>query len=147
MKKVIFAIGSALAIILAACDKESDGLTLQRHDDNRMMDSMHVLMDRMEGMPKTNDPEIDFSEMMIMHHQGEINMGNVQIQEGGNDSLKRFSQKMIEAQQIEIAELTGILEMITVDNSVPAFSIEQMDHMMKMGQISDVQNHYPGPPL
>ncbi len=123
---------------IASCSKD-DELQLQGHDDNRMMDSLHAMMARMEAMPETNDPEIDFPKMMIMHHQGAINMANVQMQEGSNDSLKRISQKMITAQQMEIQELTTILAGQTVNNSVPAFSMEQMDHMMKMDQMADIQ--------
>lgn len=132
-----------LAVILCSvisCSKDDDNnVHLQPHDQNRMMDSVHAIMSRMEAMPKTNDPEIDFSSMMILHHQGAINMGNVQIKEGKNDSLKRFSQKMIAAQQIEITELTHVLSTLTVNNSVPAFTHEQTDHMMKMDQIADIQ--------
>lgn len=130
--------GCIIATILS-CNKNDDGITLQAHDENRMMDSTHAMMSRMEAMPKTNDPEIDFPKMMIMHHQGAINMGNVQIQEGKNDSLKRFSEKMIAAQQMEIQQLTAILATETVNNNVPAFTTEQKDHMLKMDQISDVQ--------
>lgn len=140
MKNALIVLGSVLLFLLTACDKEDIAdLALQSHDDNRMMDSLHVMMDRMEAMPKTNDPEVDFPRMMIMHHQGAINMGNVQIQEGKNDSLKRFSQKMIAAQRMEIEELSSILAGQSVNNSVPAFTMEQMDHMMKMDQIADVQ--------
>jgi uncharacterized protein (DUF305 family) len=123
---------------MISCSKDDD-IELQPHDENRMMDSMHAMMSRMEGMSPTNDPEIDFPKMMIMHHQGAINMGNVQIQEGKNDSLKRFSLKMIAAQQMEIQDMTNILATVTVNNSVPEFTKEQMDHMMKMDQIADVQ--------
>lgn len=139
MKSTLFFFSAFLVIFLTACDKDDNGLQLQRHDDNRMMDTMHAVMARMEAMPKTNDPEIDFPRMMIMHHQGAINMGNVQLQAGNNDSLKRFSQKMINAQQMEIQELSAILATQTVNNSVPAFTMEQMDHMMKMDQMADVQ--------
>lgn len=128
--------GFLLSIV--SCSKD-DELQLQAHDDNRMMDSLHAMMARMDAMPKTNDPEIDFPKMMIMHHQGAINMANVQMQEGSNDSLKRISQKMMTAQQMEIQELTTILAGQTVNNSVPAFSMEQMDHMMKMDQMADIQ--------
>ena len=139
MKNTFFFLASFLVIMITACDKEDNGLELQGHDQNRMMDSMHAIMDRMEMMPMSNDPEIDFPRMMIMHHQGAINMGNVQRQEGSNDSLKRFSQKMITAQQMEIQELSTILAAQTVNNSVPAFSMEQMDHMKKMDEMADVQ--------
>lgn len=139
MKRTVMAMSLALAIIVSGCSKNDDGLQLQSHDDNVMMDTMHAMMSRMESMPKTNDPEIDFAKMMIMHHQGAINMGNVQIQRGSNDSLKRISQKMINAQQMEIQQLSTILSSETVNNSVPAFTMEQMDHMMKMDQMADVQ--------
>ena len=139
MIKAILFFATAVLVTITACNKEDNGFKLQAHDDNRMMDSMHAMMSRMEAMPKTNDPEIDFPKMMIMHHQGAINMGNVQIQEGKNDSLKRFSQKMIAAQQLEIQQLSAIVASETVNNNVPAFTMEQMAHMMKMGQIADVQ--------
>lgn len=139
MKNTFLLLSGVLIFWLSACKKDDDGLTLQSHDENRMMDSMHVMMSRMEAMPKTNDPEIDFPKMMIMHHQGAINMGNVQIQNGTNDSLKRISQKMIMMQQMEIQELNTILTSQTVNNSVPAFTMEQMDHMMKMDEMADVQ--------
>lgn len=138
MKTTLLVFGSLILLSLAACDKDN-GIDLQSHDENRMMDTMHAMMSRMEAMPKTNDPEIDFPKMMIMHHQGAINMGNIQIQEGKNDSLKRISQKMINAQQMEIQQLNAILATQTVNNSVPAFTMEQMDHMMKMDQMADVQ--------
>lgn len=139
MKTIIsFSFFISVMVSVMSCSKD-DELDIQSHDENRMMDSLHAMMGRMEAMPKTNDPEIDFPKMMMMHHQGAINMGNVQMQEGKNDSLKRFSQKMINAQQMEIQELTDILASETVNNSVPAFTMEQMDHMMKMDQIADIQ--------
>ena len=46
---------------------------------------------------------------------------------------------MITAQQMEIQGLTTILNGQTVNNSVPAFTMELSDHMMKMDQVSDVQ--------
>ena len=129
----------ALVMSIISCSKDDDDIDIQPHDENRMMDSMHAMMSRMEAMPPTNDPDVDFPKMMMMHHQQAINMAQVQIQDGKNDSLKRIAQKMIDAQQMEITELTDILNNETVNNNVPAFSEEQMDHMMKMDQISDIQ--------
>lgn len=140
MKKTLFLIGSISVLLLTACNKDDVAdLVLQEHDDNRMMDSLHAMIDRMHAVTPTNDPEVDFPRMMIMHHQGAINMGTVEIQEGKNDSLKRIAQKMVTAQQMEIQQLSTILAAQTVNNSVPAFTKEHMDHMMKMDQIADVQ--------
>lgn len=100
---------------------------------------MHAMMSRMEILPKTNDPEIDFARMMTLHHQGAINMSNVELRDGKNDSLKRTAQKIINEQQMEIQQFNTILAGISVDNSDPSFTMEQMDNMMKMGKVGDVQ--------
>lgn len=140
MKKTVFVLGSALVLFMAACTKDNNnGIVLQAHDQNRLMDSMHAMMDRMMATPKTNDPEIDFAKMMIMHHQGAINTSNVELQAGTNDSLKRAAQKIIAEQQAEIAQFNAILAGTSVDNSDPAFTMEQMDNMMKGAKVADIQ--------
>ncbi len=140
MKKTVFVLGSAVVLLLAACSKEdATGLVLQSHDANRMMDTMHAMMSRMEAMPKTNDPDIDFAKMMMMHHEGAINMSNVELQAGTNDSLKQTAQKIITEQQAEIQQFTAILASLTVDNNDPTFTMEQMDNMTKGAKTADVQ--------
>lgn len=140
MKNSFLIFIAASVVFFTSCSKEdNNGFLLQAHDQNRMMDTMHAMMDRMMALPKTNDPEIDFSRMMIMHHQGAINMSNVQLQAGSNDSLKRTAQKIITEQQAEIAQFNIILAGITVDNSDPSFTMEQMENMMKGGKTADVQ--------
>ena len=140
MKKTAFVLGTVLVLFVTACSKnDNNGIMLQAHDQNRMMDSMHVMMDRMMAMPKTNDPEIDFAKMMVMHHQGAINMANVELQVGSNDSLKKTAQKIITEQQAEIQQFNTILAGLSVDNSDPSFSQEQMDNMMKGGKVADIQ--------
>lgn len=80
MKTKILFIAVTVAAALAACTKtQTVGIQLQPHDQNRMMDTMHAMMDRMMAMPKTNDPEVDFVKMMTMHHQGAISMANVEL--------------------------------------------------------------------
>lgn len=140
MKKTVFVIGSAVVIMFAACTKSNDNNQyLQPHDANRMMDTMHAMMSRMESMTMTNNPEIDFVKMMMMHHQGAVSMANVELQSGSNDSLKRTAQKIITEQQAEITQFNTILATLTVDNRDTFFSMEQMDNMTKMGKAADVQ--------
>ena len=139
MRNKLLLLTVTIIVGLSACTKENNGIQLQAHDQNRMMDTMHAMMTRMDAMPKTNDPEVDFVKMMIMHHQGAINMANVELQDGKNDSLKRIAQKIINEQQSEIQELNTFLAILTVDNSDMEFSMEQMDNMMKGGKTADVQ--------
>jgi uncharacterized protein (DUF305 family) len=140
MKKVIFSIAMiTFGLGFTACKKDADGIILQSHDDNRMMDSMHVMMDRMEAMTMTMDPEVDFSEMMIMHHEGALNMSRALVSAGKNDSLKRFAQKVITDQTAEIAVLKTIRMSLTVNNMDMDFMQEQMDNMEKTTKQTDVQ--------
>lgn len=140
MKKVIFSIAMiTIGLGFTACKKNADGIILQSHDDNRMMDSMHVMMDRMEAMTMTMDPEVDFSEMMIMHHEGALSMSRALVSAGKNDSLKRFAQKVITDQTSEIAVLKTIRMSLTVNNMDMDFMQEQMDNMEKTTKQSDVQ--------
>lgn len=140
MKKTVFIIGSVVVVLFAACTKSNDNNQfLQPHDANRMMDTMHAMMSMMMAMTMTNDPEIDFVKMMAMHHQGAINMAHAELQDGKSDSLKRTAQKIINEQQAEIQQFNTILTTLIADNSDPAFAMEQMDNMTKMGKAADVQ--------
>ena len=139
MKNKLLWVCAALSVTFLACSKDDDDLALQAHDDNRMMDTMHVMMDKMQAMEITDDPDIDFPAMMIMHHQGAISMSSAQIESGQDDSLKQIAQQMIDMQQMEIEELQQILDDEAVNNSVPAFSMKQHDNMMKMDQMADIQ--------
>lgn len=140
MKKILFALTTLLIVIFAACSKDNNnGLQLQAHDQNRMMDTMHAMMSRMMAMQPTNDPDVDFVKMMMMHHEGAISMSNIELQAGSNDSLKRTAQKIITEQQAEIEKFNTILASLPVDNSDPTFTMEQMDNMNKMGKMADIQ--------
>lgn len=133
---LIIAVG--LALFLISCSK-NEGLKLQAHDSNRMMDTMHVMMGKMDTMKMTNDPDIDFAAMMRMHHQGAISMANLELQQGKNDSLKHIAQTIIDEQQKEIQDLTNILAGLIVDNSDPEFTMEQKANMEKAGKTADTQ--------
>lgn len=140
MKKTVFIIASVVVILFAACTKSNDNNQfLQAHDANRMMDTMHAMMSRMMAMKMTNDPEIDFSKMMVMHHQGAISMSNVELQSGTNDSLKRIAQKIVIEQQKEIMQFQSVLSTITVDNTDMEYMMEQMEGMTKMDKTADIQ--------
>lgn len=123
---------------LSACQKE-EGVMLQSHDANKMMDIMHSMMARMDSLPKTNDPEIDFARMMKIHHMGAIDMSNLELQEGKNEVMKQTAQKIISAQQEEIKQFDAILAIIKVDDNDPSFNMEQKANMMKGGKVADVQ--------
>lgn len=68
-----------------------------------------------------------------------MNMANVQLQEGKNDSLKRTAQKIIRDQQMEIQQFQTILATLKKDNTDMEYTMEQMEGMKKMDKAIDVQ--------
>lgn len=138
MKKTLPLIAGLFAFMLTACNKD-EGIEIANHDSNKMMTVMHTMMDQMMAMPKTNDPELDFAKMMVMHHQGAINMANLELQEGKSDTMKRTAQKIITEQQAEIQQFNTIIAGLSIDNTDATFTMEQMENIMKMGKAADVQ--------
>jgi len=138
MKRTLLMTASICSLFFIACNK-NDELQLANHDSDEMMSLMHKMMSRMDSLPKTNDPEIDFSKMMIIHHQGAIDMANLELQQGKNDSLKRTAQKIINEQQAEIQQFNTLLASLSVDNSDPSFTMEQKENMTKGGKQADIQ--------
>ena len=130
-----------IAIIgFAACnDDDDDGIQLQSHNVNDMMTKMHLMMDQMEQMIPSNDPDIDFTRMMIMHHEGAIEMANLELQEGENTEMKTRAQDVIDEQQQEVQQLQSLLDGLVTDEVDMEFMMEQMASMEKMDKTVDTQ--------
>lgn len=69
------------------------------------MDAHHKMMSAMEGMKPTGDADKDFVMMMIPHHQGAIDMAQVEIQFGKDPVLRAMAEEIIKAQQEEIDKM------------------------------------------
>lgn len=65
------------------------------------MMKMHPAM--MQGM-MAKDPDVAFACGMIAHHQGAIDMAEVELKYGDNDEAKKMAQTIIDAQTKEIGE-------------------------------------------
>ena len=56
-------------------------------------------------MPMSGDADKDFVMMMLRHHQGAIDMAQVELKYGKDPMLLDMAKKIIEAQEKEIAEM------------------------------------------
>lgn len=63
----------------------------------------------MEGI-KAKDPDVAFICGMIAHHQGAIDMAEIELQYGNNKDAKQKAQKVIDAQKKEIKDFTKWLK-------------------------------------
>ncbi len=55
--------------------------------------------------PMTMDPDVDFAEMMIHHHQGAIDMSRVELKYGVAEMALEEAQMIVDHQEEEIIEL------------------------------------------
>src|SRR3954453_4693691 len=68
--------------------------------------AMQAAMQRMQqgmDMPMSGDPDRDFAQMMIAHHQGAIDMARIELESGKDPQLREMAQEIIKAQEREIA--------------------------------------------
>jgi uncharacterized protein (DUF305 family) len=75
-----------------------------------MRGSMMGMMKSMETMKMSGDPDRDFAMMMKMHHQGAIDMAQMQLKSGKDSKMRAMATRIIEAQKKEIKEFDQWLE-------------------------------------
>nr|WKN38589.1 DUF305 domain-containing protein [Tunicatimonas sp. TK19036] len=125
---------------MIACGDEEEGLIVQSHDDNIMMNIMHAMMNKMDSMERTGDPDHDFAMMMKMHHQGAINMAQEELNSGDDGQMRTIAQQVIDAQQAEIAIIDNFLINHQPSGVISEqFERESMMAMEKMMKANDLR--------
>lgn len=149
MKNLIIISTLAIAVYTTGCKKKEDdkvmpqGLIVQAHDENEMMKLMHAMDKEMMMMKMTGDTDYDFALMMKGHHQGALNMANLELAKGTNAEVKAMAQKIKDAQTSEIAMLDMYMKMNTPKPNVADsahLNMEMMMSMQKMASAKDLQN-------
>ncbi len=96
-------VGLSIALLL------TQPLLAQQTASNAMMKSMQSGMSQMMSMKMTGDPDHDFAMMMRMHHQGAVEMADLEIKQGKNAPTKALATKIKAANEQEIKEMTQFL--------------------------------------
>lgn len=118
-------------------DKENAGQKDQTHGAHNMamMESMDAMMQRTNAMKMTGDFDVDFANMMIEHHQGAIDMSEIQVKSGSDAELKDMAKQIIMAQKAEIVKLRDFVQAhpVTGTQQQPMHSgtMESMHDQMK----------------
>jgi hypothetical protein len=74
-------------------------------DEAPFLSENNIAMDKMMAdmaVKPTGDVDVDFSAMMIPHHQGAIEMALAELRYGKNEQLRRIAQEIVVEQQQEI---------------------------------------------
>ncbi len=66
-----------------------------------LMKAMDDMMAKMHSVQMTGDFDIDFASMMAEHHQGAIDMSQVEVSQGSDEKIKSMAQKIITKQKEE----------------------------------------------
>lgn len=101
MTNIKLAIALAVSLFLGA---GTAALAQDMGYEKEMMNAHKKMMDGMTAMKSTGDPDKDFAMMMVPHHQGAIDMAEVELKYGKDPQLKKMAQEIIEAQKKEIEE-------------------------------------------
>ncbi len=67
-----------------------------------------AMMKNMDVKPSGN-PDKDFADMMLPHHQGAIDMAKVELQYGKDPMLRKLAADIVKAQETEITEMRAWL--------------------------------------
>ena len=101
MTKFKLAIPFALALMMSV---GTAAIAQDMGYEKDMMAAHKKMMDGMMAMKSTGDADKDFAMMMIPHHQGAIDMAEVELKYGKDPVMKKMAQEIIDAQKKEIEQ-------------------------------------------
>lgn len=80
--------------------------------DNPAVADYQAANDRMHedmAMAFTGNPDVDFAQGMIPHHEGAIAMAEIVLEHGEDEEIRQLAEEIIAAQESEIAILKAWL--------------------------------------
>lgn len=74
-----------------------------------MKSMMKDMSDKMSSMAMSGNMDVDFAMMMRVHHQGAIDMAQVELKSGKEPKMQKMARDIVAAQKKEIAEIDKFL--------------------------------------
>ena len=147
-KIILYSALICAGLSIGACNnvnKNVENTEMKGMDGPDMMKAMHTSMTSMDDMKMTGNFDCDFASMMIIHHQGAIDMSVVQLQNGTDADIKVMAQNIIKSQKAEIDEMHVLLDDFKVNpviekNNKGEFSDDMKDMMKKMKGMTTTGN-------
>jgi uncharacterized protein (DUF305 family) len=109
---VLFAFVAMLPVTAYAAEMQHDmgGMAMGDDDAAKAFEAANEkMMQDMHGMAMTGDVDKDFVTMMIPHHQGAIDMAELELKYGKDPKIRALAETIVKAQETEIAEMNDWL--------------------------------------
>ncbi len=89
---------------------------------NQFAEPMNNSMNMMKNMMISDSPDYSFASMMVMHHQGAVNIAKAEQKNGKDAEMKKLADDIITKQESEIKVLNAWID----KNKAPGSSIGMM---------------------
>ena len=113
-----------------------------------LMKPMNDMMDKMHSVQMTGDFDVDFANMMAEHHQGGIDMAQVEVSQGKDETMKAKAQEILTKQKKEQQELKDFVQsykpsgMKHGDGELQKSLSKMMDKMKSMQMSGDIDKDF-----
>ncbi len=119
---------------------------------NDLMQSMIMMMRNMTNMKMSGDYDLDFANMMVMHHEGAVDMARIELSKGVDSQAKSMARMIVDKQTTEIQQLQDIIKThkpegkkemndVTHDELTTAMGA-MMEHMKKTQMTGNTDNDF-----
>lgn len=105
------------------------------HKQQGFMGAMENMNHKMMSIQMTGDPDYDFAAMMVPHHQGAIDMAQIELTSGSDKEIIQMANQIVDEQQKEIANLNKWLGSNSPATSNDSFKKEMQQEMESMMNI------------
>lgn len=139
---------TVLIAFTTGCIDDDDTMPPINEDFMNEMEAARMkMMEDMNAVPMTMDPDVDFAKMMLPHHQGAIDMSNIVLEYGEHEDLLMLAEQALEGNEASISRLNEFLA--AQGEPVPQPGTGFMDEMdmamMKMDEVMKAM-HYTSDP-
>lgn len=168
MKTIVILI-TAVTIFFASCDNSSENTTTNsdtstsssnstaqqtpaQQDTTKstgdLMKPMNDMMDKMHSMQMTGDFDVDFANIMVEHHQGALDMAQVELSQGKDETMKAKAQEILTKQKKEQLDLRDFVQsykpsgMKHGEGDLMKGMSKMMDKMKSMQMSGDVDKDF-----
>ena len=99
-----------LALVIAVATSTATGALAQDSATGAFKVAGMDMMKKMDTVPYTGNPDVDFRTHMIPHHEGAIAVAKVALQYAKDAETKRLAQSIVDAQEKEVAGMEAWLK-------------------------------------